>query len=72
MASTPGRNVSRLQEAGFTIKVPLPREYEEVIENLEEHEVALLISLKERLEEAEARTAPEVGSFTEYFLAPPF
>jgi hypothetical protein len=68
MASTPGQNVARLQKAGFSIK-PLPQEYEEVIEDLSGEEVELLVGMKERLDEADARTPPGVF-YTEYFRVP--
>lgn len=70
MASRPGQNLARLQEAGFAIKYPLPEEYEEVIEELDDEQVALLITLKRRIEEAEAKT--RMPPFREYVLAPPF
>lgn len=65
-------NLEKLKRAGFGIKVPLPREYEEVLEELSPEEVDLLIGMKQRLEEAERSTPPEVGSYTNYFFHPPF
>jgi hypothetical protein len=67
-----GTNIERLLEAGFRIKLPLPDEYRKVLEGLSDEEVSLLISMKERFDEAESQTAPEVGAYSEYFLHPPF
>jgi hypothetical protein len=64
--------VERLRAAGFRIKTPLPEEYAEVIRALSDEEVDLLIGMKERLDAAEENTSPEVGSYSDYFLHPPF
>jgi hypothetical protein len=65
-------NVDRLQDEGFSIKTPLPAEYEQVIEGLSPEELDVLVSVKQRLDEAQALTSPEVGSYTEYLLGPVF
>jgi len=67
-----GINARRLLDAGFRIKLPLPDEYNDVLEGLSEEEVAMLISLKDRLDEAEKNTPPAVGAYSEYFVHPPF
>ena len=61
-------NAEALREAGFEIKHPLPDAYEDVIEGLTEEELALLVDLKRRLDDAEARTPPEAGPYREYFV----
>jgi hypothetical protein len=60
--------IAALQYAGFEIKSPLPAEYEAVIEGLSDDELQMLVNLKRRLDEAETQTAPEVGSYREYFV----
>ena len=67
-----GINIQRLLDAGFRIKLPLPDEYEDVVEGFSSEEVDFLISMKERLDDAEKRTPPEVGSYSDYFVHPPF
>jgi hypothetical protein len=67
-----GINARRLLDAGFRIKFPLPDEYNDVLEGMSGDEVNLLISMKERLDNAEKQTAPAVGPYSEYFLHPPF
>jgi hypothetical protein len=58
--------VERLQEAGFTFKTPMPEEYEEAIESLSEEEIAALVSVKLRLDEAQASTERDVAPYTEF------
>jgi len=60
-------NIARLQREGFAIKTPLPAEYEEVLNSLTYEEVAVLVDVKRRLEDAERLTKPEVGPYREYF-----
>lgn len=61
-------NVERLKEAGFTVKEPLPGEYQAVIDDLTEEEVVVLISVKQRLDEAEGQTDPGTDSHTSFFF----
>jgi hypothetical protein len=70
--ATERSNVDRLQDEGFSIKTPLPEQYERVIAELSPEELDVLISVKQRLDEAQALTPPEVGSYTEYLLGPIF
>lgn len=58
-------NVERLQHAGYTIKTPLPQEYEEAFEALSDGEVEALISVKERFDEAQVSLGGE-PPYTEY------
>jgi hypothetical protein len=56
-------NIERLREAGFTIKTPLPEEYEQVLEDLSEAEMDELTkmdalnSLMARLDKARLERA---------------
>ncbi len=68
MASTGKSNVARLKDAGFTVKEPLPDEYQAVIDELSDEEVVVLISVKQRLDEAEGNTPPETESHTSFFF----
>jgi hypothetical protein len=70
--ATEQTNFDRLQDEGFAIKTPLPAEYKEIIEGLSPQELDVLIGLKQRVEEAQERTAPEVAPFTEYVWGPIF
>jgi hypothetical protein len=72
MAQKRSKNVEKLLAEGFRIKEPLPDEYQQVVDGLTNQEVDLLISLKSRLDAAEMATQPEVGSYSEYFIHPPF
>jgi hypothetical protein len=60
--------VAALRDAGFDVKSPLPDAYEDVIEGLSDHELKTLIDVKRRLDEAEAKTDPDAGSYREYFV----
>jgi hypothetical protein len=71
MESQPN-NLQRFKEEGIEFKTPLPAEYERVIEGLAPEEVAVIISVKQRLDEAQALTAPEVGPYSDYVLGPIF
>lgn len=71
--SSAGSNIDRLRdEGGFLIKTPLPPAYADVIEDLDDDQISLLISIKSRFDEAEAETPPEVAHYSAYFLMPPF
>ena len=61
--------IAALRNAGWEIKTPLPDEYKDVLEALSDAELQVLIDVRMRLEEAESKTAPEVGSYREYFVA---
>ena len=61
-------NLGDLKAAGFNIKSPLPDEYQEVLEGLTEEEVALLVDIKRRFDEAERATPGHVAPFTTYFV----
>lgn len=60
--------IASLREEGFVIKSPLPDVYEDVIEGLSDAELKALIDVKRRLDEAEAKTDPDAGSYREYFV----
>jgi hypothetical protein len=64
-------NVQRLTDAGYFIKTPLPAEYEQVIEGLSSEEVDVLISVKDRLDAAQAHTEPNVPAYA-FFIAVPY
>jgi hypothetical protein len=51
----------RLLEAAGVITRPLPREYEEVIDNLTADEVAVILSMKSRLDEAGELSGLQAG-----------
>jgi hypothetical protein len=54
MASPSGGNVDKLQQAGLIKPGDLPDSYQEVFEDLSEDEVNTLVTLKSRVDEAEA------------------
>jgi hypothetical protein len=60
--------IASLRNAGFEIKSPLPDAYEDVIEGLSDAELQALIDVKQRLDQAEAKTAPDAGPYREYFV----
>jgi hypothetical protein len=64
--------IERLREAGFIVKTPLPAEYEEFIDGLDWDQIGLIIDIKVRLDDAEAKTAAEVGPLASYILGPVF
>ena len=68
MQGEAGPNIQRLQDEGFMIKRPLPKEYAEVLEGLSEEELSVLVGVKRRLDEAESMTPPEVGPYREYVV----
>jgi hypothetical protein len=55
-------NVERLQAAGVILAAPLPEPYEAVVNGLSDEEVDVLVSIKQRLDEAgtEQALAPAV------------
>jgi hypothetical protein len=61
--------ITALREAGWEIKIPLPDEYEKVIEGLSNEELDVLINVKRRLDEAELQTPAGVGPYWTYFVA---
>lgn len=63
-----GAHIDALRKAGFTIKSPLPKEYEQAIEGLHSDEVEALIKVKQSLDKAQAKTHPDAGPYREYFL----
>lgn len=66
-------NIDRLRDEGFLIKTPMPQQYSDAIEELSDDDVAALIRVKNRLEEAAASgTEPEVAHYSAYLLYPPF
>jgi hypothetical protein len=69
MSSTKAQEkIRQLQAEGFTIKTPLPEEYEEVFERLTAQEIKSLISAKKKFDEAQAKSRDEVGPYTTYLL----
>jgi hypothetical protein len=47
-------NVEKLEAAGVIVKTPLSREYADVLEGLSEEEIDVIVSVKQRLDEAGA------------------
>jgi hypothetical protein len=70
-------NIQKLQDAGFTIGDDTPEEYKEVIEALNDAEVALLTSLSGLLTSVNkrferAREENDLEPLTNYLAPPPF
>jgi hypothetical protein len=63
-----GPKIQQLLDAGFEIKFPLPSKYAEVLEGLEDDQIAVLVDVKRRLDEAEKLTDPEVGPYRVYVV----
>ena len=65
--STPD-NLGALEAAGFTIKTPMPSEYQVIVDGLTPEEVELLVALKRKFDDAQRSTAPEVPPYTTFFV----
>jgi hypothetical protein len=63
-------NLERLQDAGFIIKTPLPPQYAQALADMSDQEVDALISAKQRLDEAQAATEPEVAHYAAFMFLP--
>jgi hypothetical protein len=61
-------NIAALRRAGFEIKTPLPKEYEEVFEGLSPEELEVLMNLKKRLDQAQRSTSAEIPSYVCYWV----
>jgi hypothetical protein len=72
MTNAPTGNLKTLMNAGYKFKLPLPKEYQEVVDGLSAQEVDQLIEMKSRLDKAEAGRGPGVQPYSEHFLHPPF
>jgi hypothetical protein len=72
MTNGPTGNLKKLIDAGYKFKLPLPKEYQDVVDGLSTPEVDQLIELKGRLDEAEKGRAPGVEPYAAHFLHPPF
>ena len=59
----------KLKDAGLA-KENTPKEYEDVIEDMTDEEVALVLDLKKRFDQAQSK-APHAGDYS-LFLVPPF
>lgn len=59
-------NIERLRDAGFTIKTPMPEEYEAVLQELGDDEVETLISVKQRLDVAQVSLRAETLDYVTY------
>jgi hypothetical protein len=46
--------LGKLEKAGVIVKAPIPEEYAEVLEGLSEEEIDVVVSVKQRLDEAGA------------------
>jgi hypothetical protein len=67
METTPRTNIERLAEEGFAIQaegLPLPKEYEDVIEELDPDAIELIIDVTRRLERAQ-KAAQQANPGTE-------
>jgi hypothetical protein len=56
---SPRTNIKRLNDEGFGIKPGLPKEYEDVIEDLRPDELEVIIDVVRRLERAQQRVPDE-------------
>lgn len=69
-------NIERLREAGFTIKTPMPEEYEQVFEDLSDAEMDALTqmdalnSLMRRLDEARVARGADEDDHKNWILPP--
>lgn len=61
-------NIERLREEGFTINMPMPDEYETVLRDLSDDQVATLITVKRRLDEAQVALDAPPQDYVNYFL----
>jgi hypothetical protein len=68
MEDEAGTRAQQLLDAGFEIKFPLPSEYADVLEGLDDDQIAVLVEVKRRLDEAEKATAPAVGPYRVYVV----
>jgi hypothetical protein len=69
-------NITRLREAGFTIKTPMPEEYERVLQDLGDAEMDALtqmdalVSLIRRLDEVRVARDAEKDEHANWILPP--
>jgi hypothetical protein len=61
-------NLESLRNAGFTIKTPLPDEYQDVLDRLTDDQLAVLIQVKKMFDEAEGKTTGDVGPYRAFFV----
>jgi hypothetical protein len=61
-------NLGKLQDAGMIIKTPLPEPYADVINSLSGDEVDVLVSVKQRLDEAGGNAKPPLEHFATFIV----
>jgi hypothetical protein len=61
-------NLEALQEAGFTIKTPLPTQYKRVLAGLSRDELACLTEVKRKLDAAQEKTTGQVPPWIVFFV----